>query len=233
MSRKIFLPLCLLYHFIFSNYQCHKEEIVVPKAILEIKIGLSKEQKKYVVGDTLWVETQVDGDVVFDKLTNSTQTISKAILQYRLYVSERYKTLMYDGINRFAFLLDTIHQSTQNASSWQDHHNNGSAIGFSYGCRDFKDRYKIKVGIILKSKGIFYMAPSRGNQGILTSHRSCNPINSTPTNDNLLELDYIFDVKDANADVWKKTFNSTPIPIDEVAEQIEIDAKTVFWFEVE
>ena len=234
--KKISYLIAFISIVLFGNFRCGKEIEIIPKFEFEVKVKLLNEQKKYKLGDTIWLETETLGNVLFDKKTKTDQEIPKAHLKYHVEVGGRWDNAPFDGNPHFGFVVDTFLQSVQNAND--GHFTSMSRIDFLYGCRDFNDRYKIKVGVLLKTKGIFRLLFDE--QADINVNLKLNPdcsessISSNP-NEERGKVNYVLDITDKNIDVWKK---SLPLPADfsstqKDIEESRINKKVNFWFEVE
>lgn len=217
----------------FGNFQCGKEIEIVPKFEFEVKVKILNEQKKYQLGDTIWLETATRGITLFDKRTKTDQEVFRAQFQYHVEVGGRWDDKPFDGNPRFTFIVDTSQQSVQNAID--GHFTSMSRMDFLYGCRHFNDRYKVKVGIRLKTKGIFrILFDEQADINInLRPNADCTEAPFT-VNDERGKVNYVLDIMDKNLDVWKKSLPPPAnfSPLQQSIEEDRINKKVNFWFEV-
>lgn len=142
--------LLLLLPFLMGTY-CNKEyDRIEPKQGFSEKINLSPEQKTYSINDTLWLDFQTADKTLFDTISNQRLSTGTVTFNFTVILIAKYvNPVVPSGV-----YCDFIHPV--NVTSYQQASDYGTATTIEVGC-DNAPRYDLKLGIVLKHKGIYVL----------------------------------------------------------------------------
>ncbi|HMR84857.1 MAG TPA: hypothetical protein PKE30_17045 [Niabella sp.] len=190
----------LLFSFISLNFQCGKDKELLPAEseepqIFEMLLDIDPVKKKYTIGDTIWIDTNLPHKMLSD-VKDHTKILVDTV-RYNVPFIFRVlttQTLVPDG--GFCEFINPQQLQLATSSGYYDprynvywNYNTGTIQNF--GCNE--NQYKFKIGIRLNTKGAFYIGIS-GSQ-----------LTSCVNNENAHQNRYLlfkFNAADVNQDVY-------------------------------
>lgn len=206
--------------FVFYGFSCGDD---FPRSEYDFTTTLKvlNEGKTYKIGDTLHLELKINSSDFFDNNTKSNVELENYKITEFLYFGVRSENF---NLRQDPDLFDIKVQGLET----YDIETNGqwSKFNFSLGCPDIdRTKWDIKLSVILKSKGIFMINPSRFSTITFGDSKTC-------TNSRFAKLKFIFDNQDTNPELLKDVPlpTNTSISGDDIPERT--NSKEIFWINV-
>ena len=159
MKNKFYLLLLLLISILTMNFQCGKPIVTVPyDHTFDIPVGIYPLQKTYTLTDTIWLETDVTGKILYDTKTSQ-------------YILSDTGQISFGGVfNVFGTSLtnpsdgfcDIITKDGVNINRWNSQWGTSGSLE-NFGCSDTS--YRCKIGFKPNHTGTYWLVLSSCNLG--------------------------------------------------------------------
>jgi hypothetical protein len=172
---------------LLMGFQCGKDSVSLPKQHFLEKVHLEPAQKKYNVGDTIWLKYETSDKTFLD--TVSGQRLQTHTLKFWFGASllPKYQAPLNPPDGFCDFILPT------NVTARYITNQSGTSTFFEVEC-DSNPVYNIEIGIVLKYTGIYVL----NLPDAINTEACINQINPYPSS----FLRFIYSLTDCNKDVY-------------------------------
>jgi hypothetical protein len=150
-TRKLIVPLLLLFALLNTKFQCDKGDAYqFPEIAYQFKepVTITPYQLDYKVGDTVWLSVNIPDKRLLDTLTNTRVRYDSASFTTAAQVELLYNNpfIATGPFARFVFPPGvTAYVNSGSASTYAQ---------ITYGCAPSPD-YRLLLGVVLIEKGVF------------------------------------------------------------------------------
>lgn len=198
---------------------CYKGDIIdPPKQDFVETLNLFPAQKTYLINDTIWLQFQTTNKTLFDTLSNQRLPSSSVKFLFNIVLLPKYDNPSVPSGNFCDFVLPANVVPNTRASP------NGIATTFEVGC-DNSMAYDVKVGIVLKYKGVYVLDMS-SNTPLLPCSGVTNPYPSA-------SIRFKYNLNDTNKDVYLNIPASARNEFPSGLTEKQLEAKVAYAFGVQ
>ncbi|MBC5994175.1 hypothetical protein [Pontibacter cellulosilyticus] len=157
-----------------------------PANIYKETLSLTPFQKSYNLGDTIWIETNLNNKFLFDSKSKQTALVDSVSLPVELSYSALYQVYSQpaDGFCKVV--------SSNQVKAETKNYERTTFIIASYGCN--QSGYRFKIGLVLLSTGVYSLRIAEN-----TDFYNCLKPQQYA---NRSQISYTFDLNDTNKDVF-------------------------------
>ena len=149
MRFKLAVPIASLYVLLLTTaFQCGEYDEPAPAYTFQESIDLYPEQKRYRLGDTLWLEYRNPGNTLVDQRTNQPVAVDSVSLRFPLNYTSRYEAPVSPAGGFCEFVTATGGRIAGYTSPYN------TAASLEVGC-DASRSFRFKVGVVPKHKGVY------------------------------------------------------------------------------
>ncbi len=217
MSRLLQSLFFICFITTLMGTQCYKAAPPPPQQEFHEKVALSPYQKKYNIGDTIWLHYQTNDKTFFDTLSN--QRLSTSTLQYLfgavLYPKYQAPDNPPGGYCTFITSAGAPLPQRTGASA--------TTASFDIDC-DAAPKYDVKLGVVLKYTGI-YLLQLPGAIPLDACSGQANPYPRA-------NLYFSYNLPDCNKDLYLSIPEDDRKEFPEGITEYGIDIKVSYAFEV-
>jgi hypothetical protein len=182
-------------------------------------VNLYPAQKRYHVGDTIWVEYQNPSSTLVDQRTSQSIAIDSLSLPFQLSFNSRYQAPVnppggFCDYVRIGGGYSSVNRWETSTFAWLD-----------MGC-DGARSYQVKVGIVPKHKGVYSLE-------LPAMARNLRPCHTRKRGFPLSAIEYRFTVADGNPDVYLAIPAEQRVENGKGRTEEQIADKLVFMLQVE
>ena len=219
MRHKLQIPIVSAHVLLLTTaFQCGKEPEPDPTHVFQEPVRLFPAQKRYRVGDTIWVAYQSPGRALVDRRTGQPVALDSVALPFAFGYNSRHGAPVSPAGGFCDFVAPTGGGLAVNPGPF------GAGALLDFGCGGAG--YGFRVGVVPKLRGVYSLDLSPVPR----------PISACPgrrTRFPLSVIEYRFAVADGNKDVYLAIPANQRVESPNGYTERQIDNKAVFVFQTE